>query len=169
MDRRLFLSALLGTAFGAGLFASAPLVQAKEGRDGDKGSDDDGGSRDSSDDDDGKSDDNDSSHGSDGSEDDKEDDEDAEKDDSPSGSGSGHSGSGGDHQRAREAVDRGEILPLREILKRVESLGGGRVIAVDLNLKASRPYYTLKVQSGSNVKTVKLDAENGRKLNLFGW
>jgi uncharacterized membrane protein YkoI len=84
-------------------------------------------------------------------------------------SGSGRSGRERDHQKARKAVDEGRILPLREILKRVDELGGGRVIAVDLNLKARAPYYTLKVQSGSRVRTLKLEAATGRKLNLFGW
>ncbi|PLK70537.1 hypothetical protein C0V73_14385 [Rhizobium sp. TH135] len=66
-------------------------------------------------------------------------------------------------------MDEGRILPLREILKRVDDHGGGRVISVDLNLKARAPYYTLKVQSGSRVRTIKLEAATGRKLNLFGW
>lgn len=113
---------------------------AKDGRDDDDGDDDDG---------------------------DDDDDDDDDKDDEDRSSG--NSGRGGDHQKAREAVGRGRILPLRDILKRVDELGGGRVISVDLNLKARSPYYTLKVQSGSRVRTLKLDAVTGRKLTLFGW
>lgn len=160
MDRRLFLFAVITVTSGAGLLSSAPVALGKDGRDDD---------RDSGDDDDDKD-----NEGRDDKDDDDEDDDDHDDDDddegdSASGSGSDRSGSGRDHQRARDAVGRGEILPLREILKRVETSGGGRIIAVDLNLKASRPYYTLKVQRGSNIKTVKFDAESGRRLNLFGW
>ncbi|WP_206109984.1 PepSY domain-containing protein [Peteryoungia ipomoeae] len=159
MDRRFFLFALMAGTAGAGVLGAAPAALGKDGRDNDRDSSDD----DNDDDNDGRDD-----KGDDDKDDDHDDDDD---DDGHSGSGSepDRSGSGRDHQRARDAVGRGEILPLREILKRVETSGGGRVIAVDLNLKASRPYYTLKVQSGSNVRTVKFDAESGRRLNLFGW
>lgn len=142
---------------------------AKDGKDSDDDSDDSdsdsdddnsgsGGSDDDSDDRDSDDDDDDSS-GRGGNDDEDEDDD-------SSGRGSGKDR---DHLKAREAVDKGRILPLREILKRVDDLGGGRVIAVDLNLKARAPYYTLKVQSGSRVKTLKLEAATGRKLNIFGW
>lgn len=163
MDRRLFLFALLGL-FSAG-FVPAGSAMAKDGGDSDGGGDSDnsgsGGSDDDSDDDDSDDDDDDSSGRGRGRGGDDDDD-----DDDRSGRGSGKDR---DHLRAREAVDQGRILPLREILKRVDDLGGGRVISVDLNLKARAPYYTLKVQSGSRVKTLKLEAATGRKLNLFGW
>lgn len=145
---------------------------AKDGKDSDDDSDDSdsdsdsdddnsgsGGSDDDSDDRDSDDDDDDDSSGRGGNDDEDEDDD-------SSGRGSGKDR---DHLKAREAVDKGRILPLREILKRVDDLGGGRVIAVDLNLRARAPYYTLKVQSGSRVKTLKLEAATGRKLNIFGW
>lgn len=169
MDRRLFLFALLGL-LSAG-FVPVGSAMAKDGDDGDDDSDS-GGDSDS---------DNSGSGGSDDDSDDSDDDDDDDNDSSGRGRGRGgdddddddRSGSGSgkdrDHLRAREAVDQGRILPLREILKRVDDLGGGRVISVDLNLKARAPYYTLKVQTGSRVKTLKLEAATGRKLNLFGW
>lgn len=163
MDRRLFLFALLGL-LSAG-FVPASSAMAKGGDDGDDDNDSGGDS------------DNSGSGGSDDDSDDSDDDDDSsgrgrgrggDEDDDDDRSGSG-SGKDRDHLRAREAVDEGRILPLREILKRVDDLGGGRVISVDLNLKARAPYYTLKVQTGSRVKTLKLEAATGRKLNLFGW
>ena len=168
MDRRLFLFALLGLLSAGGL--PAGIAMAKDGKDSDDDSDDSdsdsdddnsgsGGSDDDSDDRDSDDDDDDDSSGRGGNDDEDEDDD-------SSGRGSGKDR---DHLKAREAVDKGRILPLREILKRVDDLGGGRVIAVDLNLKARAPYYTLKVQSGSRVKTLKLEAATGRKLNIFGW
>lgn len=143
---------------------------AKDGKDSDDDSDDSDSDSDDDNSDSGGSDDD--SDDSDRDSDDDDDDDgggrggDDDEDDDSSGRGSGKDR---DHLKAREAVDKGRILPLREILKRVDDLGGGRVIAVDLNLKARAPYYTLKVQSGSRVKTLKLEAATGRKLNIFGW
>ncbi|WP_246663239.1 hypothetical protein [Rhizobium sp. WL3] len=168
MDRRIFLFALLGI-LSAG-FVPAGSAMAKDGGDSDGGGDSDnsgsGGSDDDSDDDDSDDDGDDNSGRGRGRGGDDDDDDDDDDGDNRSGRGSGKDR---DHLRAREAVDQGRILPLREILKRVDDLGGGRVISVDLNLKARAPYYTLKVQSGSRVKTLKLEAATGRKLNLFGW
>lgn len=168
MDRRLFLLALMGLLT-AGLVPGGPAL-AKNGSDDNDGDDDSGGG---------------SGSGGSGSNDDDSDDDDDDGDKSGRGGGgddgrngdddkksdsrSGRSGRERDHQKAREAVDQGRILPLREILKRVDDLGGGRVIGVDLNLQARAPYYTLKVQSGSQVRTMKFEAATGRKLNLFGW
>lgn len=172
MDRRLFLFALLSLV-AAGL-SPAGSAFAKDGGDDDDDDDDDSGGGGSDDSDDGDdsdsdSDDDDDSSDRDRDRDDDDSDQDKDDDDRDDSSGSGKSGSSRDHNRARDAVDKGRILPLREILKRVDGLGGGRVISVDLNLKARAPYYTLKVESGSRVRTLKLDAATGRKLNLFGW
>lgn len=172
MDRRHFILLLLSL----GLATALPVgrAQAKDG--GDDGGGDDGG---------GGSDDSDSGDDSDDNDSDRADsDDDSSRSDDSSGSGRGsrddsgddddddRSGSSGrerDQREASEAVKRGEILPLREILKRVDEQGGGRVIAVDLDMQARRPFYTLKVQSGSSVKTMKFEASTGRKLNIFGW
>ena len=157
MDRRLFLIALLGIMSPGILPVGSALAKDGGDSDSDSGGDDDGGDDNSGSGSD--RDDDDDDGGRDRDDDDKDDDDD----------NSGKSGSRRDHQKARDAVDEGRILPLREILKRVDDHGGGRVISVDLNLKARAPYYTLKVQSGSRVRTIKLEAATGRKLNLFGW
>lgn len=172
MDRRHFIFLLLSLGLATAL--PAGRAQAKDG--GDDGGGDDGG---------GGSDDSDSGDDSDDNDSDRDDsDDDSSRSDDSSGSGRGsrddsgddddddRSGSSGrerDQREASEAVKRGEILPLREILKRVDEQGGGRVIAVDLDMQARRPFYTLKVQSGSSVKTMKFEASTGRKLNIFGW
>lgn len=177
MDRRLFIFAFLSLGLASAIPSSA--AWAKDG--GDDGDSDDGGgggSGGSGSDDDDDDDDDDS-----GKDDDKDDDKGGQEDRSSSGRGSGdddkdddndddRSGNSRrerDQKEAREAVKRGEILPLREILKRVDEQGGGRVIAVDLNMQARKPFYTLKVQSGSSVRTLKFEAATGRKLNIFGW
>ena len=176
MDRRRFVFLLLALSFVPAVLATAPEAVAKNGSDdGDSSDDDDGDSSGSSDDDD--SDSGSGGSGSGGGDDDSSDSDDREDDNNDGGggsgsggnSGSGNSRSGRDHQDAREAVGRGRILPLREILKRVEAMGGGRVIAVNIDLEARRPFYTLKVQNGESVRTLKLDAASGRRLTLFGW
>ena len=179
MDRRRFVFLLLALSFVPAVLATAPEAVAKNGSDdGDSSDDDDGDSSGSSDDDD--SDSGSGGSGSGGGDDDSNDSDDREDDNNDGGggsgsggnsgnSGSGNSRSGRDHQDAREAVGRGRILPLREILKRVEAMGGGRVIAVNIDLEARRPFYTLKVQNGESVRTLKLDAASGRRLTLFGW
>lgn len=163
MNRRLFLIALLGLLSPGILPAGS--AWAKNG--GDNDSDDDDGGDDNSGSGGGGSD-RDRDDDDDDSGRDRDDDDDDDDDDSDRRNGRG-SGKESDHLKARDAVKQGRILPLREILKRVDDLGGGRVISVDLNLKARSPYYTLKVQSGSRVKTMKLEAATGRKLNIFGW
>lgn len=173
MDRRLFIFALLSLGLASAIPSSA--AWAKDG--GDDGDSDDGGDGDSggsgSDDDDDDDDDSGKDDDEDDDKDDKEDrsgsgrgSDDADKDDDDRSSSSRRER---DQKEAREAVKRGEILPLREILKRVDEQGGGRVIAVDLNMQARKPFYTLKVQSGSSVRTLKFEAATGRKLNIFGW
>lgn len=75
-----------------------------------------------------------------------------------------------DHVKARDAVREGRILPLREILRRVNAMGAGRVISVDLSLESKSPFYTLKVENDNgSVRTLRLNAVTGRKLSLFGW
>lgn len=163
MDRRLFLIALLGIMSPGILPVGSAMAKDGGDSDSDSGGDDDDGDDNSGSGSD-RDDDDDDDDGDRGRDDDDDDDDKDDDDDN-----SGKSGSRRDHQKARDAVDQGRILPLREILKRVDDHGGGRVISVDLNLKARDPYYTLKVQSGSRVRTIKLEAATGRKLNLFGW
>ena len=185
MERRLFILALLSLGLASAIPPSS--AWAKDGGDdgdsdggGDSGS---GGGGDSSGSGGGgrsESDDHDDDNDSD-KDDDRDDDKGGREDRSGSGRGSGNGDKDNDDDRsgssrrerdqkeAREAVKRGEILPLREILKRVDEQGGGRVIAVDLNMQARKPFYTLKVQSGSRVRTLKFEAATGRKLNIFGW
>ncbi len=166
MDRRHFMLLFFALSSVSAVLAAAPEAAAKNGSDDgdDHGGDDGGDDNDSGSSGSGSG--GNSGSGSHGDDDDSDDDDDDDDDDN---SGSGSSGSRRDHLKAREAVDQGRILPLREILKRVEGMGGGRVIAVSLDLEARKPFYTLKVQSGASVRTLKLDAASGRRLTLFGW
>ncbi|MGE0279542.1 MAG: PepSY domain-containing protein [Rhizobiaceae bacterium] len=52
-----------------------------------------------------------------------------------------------DHDRAREALARGEILPLSRILAVVEQEVGGRIIEIDLDRDDGRYVYEVEAVS----------------------
>lgn len=176
MDRRAFLFLFLTLPTVLTVLARPGIAYADDDSDdsgSDSSSDSSGrGSGGSDDSDDDSSDDSDNSgHGN---SDDRADDgdDDSDKDDDNSGSGSGSKGRNrdADHVRARDAVRQGRILSLRQILDKVDEMKAGRVISVDLNLEARTPYYALKVESSKgSVRSLRLNAETGRKLSAFGW
>lgn len=63
-----------------------------------------------------------------------------------------------DHDRAREALRRGEILPLARILEIVEDRTGGRVMEVDLDREEGRYVYEIDVMTGDG-RIVELEIE----------
>jgi uncharacterized membrane protein YkoI len=167
MDRRAFLHLLLTLPTGLAVLARTDPAWADDDSDSDSDSDSSGrgsGGSDDSDNDSGDDSDN-SGHGN---SDDRDDDSD--DDDDNSGSGSKGRNRDADHVRARDAVRQGRILSLRQILDKVDEMKAGRVISVDLNLEARTPYYALKVESAKgSVRSLRLNAETGRKLSAFGW
>jgi uncharacterized membrane protein YkoI len=71
-----------------------------------------------------------------------------------------------DHERARQAVASGQILPLKAILARVEREAPGDVLEVELEQQDSGAWvYELKVlQAGGVLTKLKLDARTGAVL-----
>lgn len=70
-----------------------------------------------------------------------------------------------DHDHARRAVERGEALPLFEILTRVRSQLGGEVVGVLLKRKRDRWVYEFKVIGPSGQLTeVYVDAASAEIL-----
>ena len=71
-----------------------------------------------------------------------------------------------DHERARQAVASGQILPLKAILARVEREAPGEVLEVELEQQDSGTWvYELKVlQAGGVLTKLKLDARTGAVL-----
>lgn len=64
--------------------------------------------------------------------------------------------------RARALVERGEILPLEEILKRHEANAGGRIIEVELEAKREGYVYEIKVlRPDGRFRELKIDARTG--------
>ena len=72
-----------------------------------------------------------------------------------------------DHDRARQALVAGEILPLRAILERVEREQPGQVMEVELEQKHAAWIYEVKLlkPDGSLLK-LKIDARNGEILDM---
>ncbi|MCC6534595.1 MAG: PepSY domain-containing protein [Burkholderiales bacterium] len=70
-----------------------------------------------------------------------------------------------DHDRARRALEAGEILPLRTILDRVEREMPGQVIEVELERDSGRWFYEIKVlRAGGSLVKLKVDARDGTVL-----
>lgn len=72
---------------------------------------------------------------------------------------------GDDHERARQALARGEIMPLTKILEIAERAVGGRVIDVEFEEEAGRFTYEIETFSahGRLVK-LSIDAKTGAIL-----
>jgi len=75
----------------------------------------------------------------------------------------------GDHERARKALEAGEVLPLKTILERVERAYPGQVMDVELERdhedRSERWIYKLKVlRTGGALIRLKVDARDGTVL-----
>lgn len=73
-----------------------------------------------------------------------------------------HAGDGHDHDRARQALEAGEVLPLRTILERVERDYPGQLMEVELEQKGERWVYEIKVlRTGGALVNLKIDGRTG--------
>lgn len=71
-----------------------------------------------------------------------------------------------DHDRAREALARGEILPLSRILLVVEREVGGRIIEIDLDRDDGRYVYEVEaVSPDGRMVELSIDAATGAVLD----
>ena len=75
-----------------------------------------------------------------------------------------------DHDRARKALEAGEVLPLRTILERVERDHPGQVVDVDLEKEhrgeIQRWVYEIKlVRPGGALVKLKINARDGTLLS----
>ncbi len=70
-----------------------------------------------------------------------------------------------DHDRARRAVQAGEVLPLQELLARLARRQPGQVMEVELEREAGRWVYEIKLlkPDGRLIK-LQLDARDGSPL-----
>lgn len=71
----------------------------------------------------------------------------------------------GEHDRARRAVERGEALPLVEILAKVRGDLGGEIVRVSFKRERDLWLYEFKVvEPGGRLVEVYVDAASGRVL-----
>lgn len=70
-----------------------------------------------------------------------------------------------DHERARTAVQAGEILPLQTLLERVQRTHPGQVLELELERDDGRWIYELKLlQAGGQLLKLEVDAATGEVL-----
>jgi len=82
------------------------------------------------------------------------------------GAGTSLAGDAHDHDRARKALEAGEILPLRTILERVERDHPGQIMEVELERKDTDWIYDVKLlRKGGALVKLKIDARNGAILD----
>lgn len=74
-----------------------------------------------------------------------------------------------DHEQARAALAAGEILPLKDVLERVERRAPGKVLAIELEHHRGRWIYELKVlRPGGALVKVWVDAADGTLIARRG-
>ncbi len=73
------------------------------------------------------------------------------------------------HRRARDAVGRGEIQPLEQVLAGVRSSYPGRVMDVDLRQRGDAWTYHIKLLTPDDaVMNIAVDARTGRIRSVSG-
>ncbi|WP_234717025.1 PepSY domain-containing protein [Ensifer adhaerens] len=84
----------------------------------------------------------------------------------------GNSGSGrrSDQERARDGVEKGRILALKDVLRLVDEDKFGAVIAVDLRRYDNAEVYRLRTrdQQGT-IRNLRINARTGKFMNIFGF
>ncbi|KOF54389.1 MULTISPECIES: PepSY domain-containing protein [unclassified Achromobacter] len=74
-----------------------------------------------------------------------------------------------DHDRAREALQEGKILPLRTVLDIVERSYPGQVVKVEFEEDDGEYLYEIRLlQASGNLLKLKIDARDGRVLGVKG-
>ena len=76
--------------------------------------------------------------------------------------GLGHAGDSGDHDRARQALEAGEILPLKTVLEKLARDNPGQVMEVELGRRGDRWVYEIKLlRPGGALSKLLVDARDG--------
>lgn len=78
-----------------------------------------------------------------------------------------HAGSPGDHERARAAVQAGEVLPLPVLLERLAKTHPGQVLELELDRDDGRWIYEVKLlEPGGRVAKLEVDARTAEVVKL---
>ena len=71
----------------------------------------------------------------------------------------------GDHERARQAVQSGQVMPLAKVLARIEREHPGQVLEVELESHDRQWQYEIKIlQPDGRLSKLKIDARTGEIL-----
>jgi len=74
-----------------------------------------------------------------------------------------------DHEVARQALMAGEILPLRQVLERIEREHRGEVLEVELEHEDNRWIYEVKMlRRDGGINKLLIDARDGQVLEIKG-
>ena len=74
-----------------------------------------------------------------------------------------------DHERARAALQAGQVLPLKQVLERLAQTHPGEVLEVELEQDHGRWRYEIKLlQAGGQLRKLKVDARSGELLQRPG-
>ena len=75
----------------------------------------------------------------------------------------------GDHDRARDAVRSGQVMPLGQIVGQVGARYPGRLLDADLDRRGDNLVYRLRwLTREGNVLNIAVDGRTGRVLNVQG-
>jgi uncharacterized membrane protein YkoI len=80
-----------------------------------------------------------------------------------------HAADSGDHDRARQALEAGEILPLKTVLEKVGREVPGQVMEVELERKRDRWIYEIKLlRPGGSLVKLLVNASDGTIIDYRG-
>jgi uncharacterized membrane protein YkoI len=72
-----------------------------------------------------------------------------------------------DHERARAALEAGQVLPLPVLMERLQHSYAGQVMALELKHDDGRWIYKVKLlQPGGQLSKLKVDAQTGEVLRI---
>ena len=72
-----------------------------------------------------------------------------------------------DHELARQALQQGRVLPLRQVLDGVERDYGGQVLKIEFETEGGRFIYEIRLlQADGRMAKLKVDAVDGKVLEV---
>lgn len=81
--------------------------------------------------------------------------------------GSLHADERSDHELARQALQQGQVLPLRSVLERIERDYQGQVLKIEFERDDGRYIYEIRLlQQDGRMAKLKVDAVDGRVLKI---
>jgi uncharacterized membrane protein YkoI len=76
---------------------------------------------------------------------------------------------GRDHERVREALQAGKVLPLRAVLEIVERTYPGKLVKIEFESDDDLFFYKIKLmQDNGSIVKLKIDARDGSILGMKG-